>query len=818
MSPEEKEDLAAPAPAVSDLSPESAAEPEELPIPHGRWQFPLLGVSLFVGALAWAWLWATTPTLSDIEEKWNRRVSRAMDRGDVEEAFQLWTQWDAVQPQAGLARKWPRRIFTILVNKLKVQPNNRAMAEMTIAACQRALAVETESDVLQELKRARTQMWMDLRNFDKAAQGFAELGDLGGQVRALSLGGRPQEAAELVDVILHSADASLADQIDAITLKLPVLMDHKDWSGVLELAARSASIAKLPGSVRGPLALAEAEALFEVARTEQEAARQERMRRALSLLESPEAESLMRGNFRAFHLKGEIAYALGCFHRKEERADDVPKYFDQAMAAFERALAVRREAGHVPPEMEGTLKMRIGDTWVRRGDEAKAISFYREGFSAGFTALSEGETVLNTLVEVFDNLDQMSRRSRREKLWREAIEAKSMLASHAPAKERGRHALELADYYTDRAEEAMAAGRAVEADEDYLRSALVCRDFLESAPFAPEYLNVMWRISSHLKGIGDLPEAADVMREFLEQGRTHPRYGDALFELGAILKTLGDYGEAIAVFERNIMHYEQTRSNLAAFRETGTPRSVYLSRLNLGEALLVRGKPGDIERAVSAFQGNLRDDGIDPASAVWRESLHGLGRAFGRMADAVGEADPVKKIGFLKQAGQTWDHYLRRYARYAEPIPDSAQVQDYREGRALYRQALREKGWIEAGLGRWNQVVADWEQYVRLGDAPPEGALAFLFAEAYHRLGRSGEAEALYLRMALSENDPFKANALYRLGDLHWKAGRLDHAREAYRRAVEQSEAADRQSPLAPGVAHMARLREAQIGSASGTR
>ncbi len=790
-----------PVPAPMEETPLSeadlAAETDAI-LPEGRWQFPFLGVSLLLSLLAVLYLWATTPTEAQVEAKWDLRVARAMDRGDVDGAVAVWLEWEKDMPGARLAGKWPRRFFTIYANKLALRPNDEKMLKRALEACERALAVERDPEETVALKRARAQMWMDLRRYDEAAAGYAELGDLGGQARALSLGGRLPEAVAIADTLLEKPDSPASAIAEGIVIKLRVLADHRDWEGILALAERARALPPMPAELSGRLGLASAEALFELARSEQGTARKDRLARAINVLERPDVAATFRGTFAPHYLKGEIEYAAGQYNR--------------AIATFEKALSLRREAVKIPPEADGTLNVRMGDAWTRLGETAQALAAYKKGFAAGFEVPHEQETGWNSLVEVVNNLEQMARAWRRDKKWVEAIEAKEVLSRHARPADRGRHTVELAQFHMDRAEDEMALGRAAEAEEDYLRAALIYRQFLKASPFSADYLNLVWRIGLLMKGIGDLPESAEVMREFLDQGRSHPRYGDALYDLGSILRTLGHYGEAISVFRENLVHHERSKQMGASFRETGVPRSVYLSRLSLGETLLARAGPGDFPDAAAAFRGNLDDDGIDPASDVWRDSLYGLGRALGRLADVT---QGPERAAHLKEARQTWDHFLRRYARYAGPLADGAQAHEYKEGRSLYRLALREKGWIEASLENWEGLVADWEMYLKLGDAPPEGALAFALAEAYNRLGRIRDAEGLYLRMALSDADPFKSGALYRLGDLHRKAGRLDHAREAYRRAAEH--AGMRPGlPLEDGVAYLARRREAELAQERG--
>lgn len=775
-------------PAEADL----AAETDAI-LPEGRWQFPFLGISLLLSLLAVLYLWATTPTAVEIEAKWNLRVARAMDRGDVDGAVAVWLAWEKDMAGAGLSRQWPRRFFTIYANKLALHPNDEKMLKRALEACERALAVERDPGETLALRRARAQMWMDLRRYDEAAKGYAELGDLGGQARALSLGGHLSEAVGIADALLEKADSPVSAITEGIVIKLRVLTDHRDWEGILALAGRARSFPALAGDLPGRLGLAEAEAAFELSRAEQGAPRKERLEKALAILERPEVVSAFRGVFAPHYLKGEIEYAAGNYSR--------------AITTFEKALALRREAVKIPPDADGILNVRMGDAWMRLGEPARGLASYKGGFASGFVVPHEQETGWTSLVEAVNNLEQMTRAWRRDKKWVEALEAKEVLSKHARPADRGRHTVELAQLHMDRAEDEIALGRTAEAEEDYLRAALIYRQFLEASPFSANYLDLVWRIGLLMKGIGDLPEAADVMREFLEQGRSHSRYGDALYELGSILRTLGHYEEAISVFRENISHFERSKQMGGTFRETGVPRSVYLSRLSLGETLLARARPEDFTEAARAFRGNLDDDGIDPASAVWRDSLYGLGRASGRMADVT---QGPERAAHLKEARQTWDHFLRRYVRFAEPLVDGAQAHEYKEGRLFYRLALREKGWIEAALGNWEGLATDWELYLKLGDAPPEGAFAFALAEAYNHLGRIRDAEGLYLRMALSDADPFKSSALYRLGDLHRKAGRLDHAREAYRRAAEHAETHGGQ-PLEEGVAFLARRREAGL-------
>lgn len=789
--PEAAQDEAA-APLPEPPPPAELAAEDEI-LPEGRWQFPFLGIAILASLFAVLSLWATKPTAAQVEAKWDLRVAQAMDRGDVDAAVQVWRAWQADMPGSILARKWPRRFFTIYANKLSLRPTDEPMIKRALEACEQALAFERIPEEVLALKRARAQMWMDLRRYDEAAEGFADLEDLGAQARALSLGGRLPEAVSLADALLGKADAPAAAVAEGVAIKLRVLADHKDWPGILSLAERARSLPPLPEDLSGRLGLASAEALFELSRAENGSLRQERLDRARKLFERPDVAALFRGAFDPYYLRGEVEYASGLY--------------PQAIATFEKALALRREAVKIPPDADGILGVRIGDAWMRLGDPVKGLAAYQQGFSRGFAVPDERETGWTALVEVVNNLEQMARAWRRDKKWAEALAAKELLSRHARPADRGRHMIELAQLHMDRAEDALALGRSYEAEEDYLHAALIYRQFLEASPFASEYLDLVWRIGLLLKGIGDLPESAEVMREFLDQGRSHPRYGDALYDLGTILKTLGHYEEAIAVFQQNISHFDRSKSMGATFRETGVPRSVYLSRLSLGETLLARARPEDLPASAAAFRANLQDDGIDPASDVWRDSLFGLGRALGRLAD--GSQGPPR-AGFLKEARETWDHFLRRYARYGQPLADGAQAQEYREGRWLLRQALREKGWIEAALGSWESLAADWEQYLKLGEAPPEGALAFTLAEAYNRLGRVRDAEGLYLRLALSDADPFKSCALYRLGDLHRRAGRMDHAREAYRRAAEQAEAR-KDLPLEAGVAYLARRREAAL-------
>lgn len=792
--PEAAQDEPAASPPEPAAPAELLAQTDEI-LPEGRWQFPFLGIAILCSLLAVLYLWATKPTPAQVEAKWDLRVAQAMNRGDVDGAVGVWRAWRADMPRSTLARKWPRRFFTIYANKLALRPTDEPMIKRALEACENALAFERNPEEVLALKRARAQMWMDLRRYDEAAEGYADLGDLGGQARALSLGGRLPEAVGIADALLEKADAPAAAVAEGVAIKLRVLTDHQDWAGILSLAERARSLPPLPEELSGRLGLASAEALFELSRAENGAVRQERLERARKLLERPDVAVLFRGAFAPYYLRGEIEYAAGLY--------------GQAIATFEKALALRREAVKIPPEADGILGIRIGDAWMRLGDPLKGLAAYRQGFSHGFAVPDEREAGRTALVEVVPNLEQMTRAWRRDKKWPEAIAAKELLSRHARPADRGRHMIDLAQLHMDRAEDALALGRSYEAEEDYLHAALIYRQFLEASPFSSDYLDLVWRIGLLLKGIGDLPESAEVMREFLEQGRSHPRYGDALYDLGTILKTLGHYEEAVAVFQQNIAHFNRSKSMGATFREMGVPRSVYLSRLSLGETLLARARPEDFPEAAAAFRGNLQDDGIDPASDVWRDSLFGLGRALGRLAD--GTQGPPR-AAFLKEARETWDHFLRRYARYGQPLVDGAQVQEYREGRSLLRQALREKGWIEAALGNWAALAADWEQYLKLGEAPPEGALAFTLAEAYNRIGRIRDAEGLYLRLALSDADPFKSCALYRLGDLHRRAGRLDHAREAYRRAAEQAEARQGQ-PLETGVAYLARRREAGLAA-----
>lgn len=758
----------------------------------GRWQFPFLACSLTVGILAAVALWLTAPTPSEVERRWDGRVIRAMERGDVTEAVAIWERWQAEAPGAALAAKWPRRFFQVYRNKWSARLGDATLADRALAMCEKAVAVETDPEAARVLRKERADLWLERGALEEAAAAYAELGDILGEARALARLGRTAEAAARVDRLFAEEGVAPAALAAGVAFKLGILTEARAWEDVAALAERAEALPDLPSDTLNRVRLAAAEALFWTARSAPSPeARAAALARARGLLALPAVREAAAGDPRALYVSGEIAYAAG--------------QHAEALAAFEASRAALRAAADDAPT-PALLQMRMGDAWMRQGDGAKALSAYAAGFSAGFRGADPAPAPWAGLVEALANLDQLARSRQRQRAWDEAIAAKSLLASQSGVADRGRHLLEWAQMHLSRAEEALAAGRTLQAEEDSLRAALIYRDFLRHEPFSPDYLDVVWRIGVLLKNIGDIPEAVEVLKEFVDRGRSHPRYGDVLYEIGSLLRQMGRYGEAIEVLEINIAHNAPPIE--ARLREVGLSRAIYLSRLLLGDCLLARGAEGDAERAAAVYRGNLDDDGIDPASVVWRDSLHGLGRAATLLAEA---APPERRKALFEEAAATWDHFLRRYARFAAPVPETAQAAEHREGRALYRAALRQKAWVDAALERWDAVISGLEEHQRLGEEPPEGALAFLLAEAYHRQGRPTEAEGLYLRIALASDDPFRANALYRLGDLHRRAGRLDRAREAYRRAAEQ---AGDEEPAEADVALLARLRAADVAAA----
>jgi len=459
-------------------------------------------------------------------------------------------------------------------------------------------------------------------------------------------------------------------------------------------------------------------------------------------------------------------------------------------AAIAEALEVREKVADQDPEdLDGALCVDLCEHFLQgnQGERAlryldAALTHLERGFlndqvialadrALDVPNLLQGERRLAALLRKNERLDLLGRRKAQ---WEVLAQARALAVEWADAASLAK-VESAAGVLLDR------TGRSEEAKAHFERHLAIAREIgdREGEAFAAGALGAVFH------GLGRYDEAKAKLRQHLAIAR---EIGDRQAEatatgnLGSVFYRLGRYEEAEAHFERQ----------LALAREIGDRRREANATGSLGAVFSSLGRHG-VARA--HFERQF---------ALVREIGYRLG-----------EAAATGNLGSLLNS---IGHYEEAKSHFERQLVITREI-GYRQGEAI---ALVNLGpmWLDLGeTGRARQVLERSLALCReMGARHPEGyALWGLSAVAQQEDDSVGALDlarkALALRRDIDHGDGV-ADSLAQLGDIHWRAGDRDAAREALQGAMELLRQQQRKGELAQALALSACLHEDSIEGA----
>ncbi|MFI0467087.1 tetratricopeptide repeat protein [Saccharopolyspora sp. 5N102] len=514
---------------------------------------------------------------------------------------------------------------------------------------------------------------------------------------------------------------------------------------------------------------------------------------------------------------GEVAEAHEIWDRAEEAAE-TPEQFgtvlhhriEQLGETTDEALELlRRAAGSTDPK---TAIIAMGLLGERAEDPAEAIRWFGEAAELGVPGHSDA--VRGRLGELL--LSQGDRDAARIQFERVSRSDEPDVAA------RGEFGLGLIRYEADDFAGAVAAfvkTASCTSDDDMAEDALNnVRVVLDGQRAAGDHLgaaNTLRRLAevvpeshvaewAHETGVEFL-EAADheaaliYLRCAVEIGAPEPA-PEAVLALGEALQLRGDSAGARQAYERVLATGDENRAAMAKYR------LVELLKDDDPAAAeeLMRSHDGVLAPAMKAMLGLKRREEGDTAGAIeaFREAAGSADDRFSPMA-TYALAQSLRQDGDLDQARQTYlrliesapeDRYageaLLELASMAFHIEDYAEAHDWSlrawesDDAELSAKAAMNLGVI-AKRRRDIAAAAPWFQaLIDLGH--PNAALAAAHLAEMH-YWREDHAEAVRhyeYTLASTEDPELIAEAAYRVGEIRYRRGEVQQARELLNRAV----------------------------------
>ncbi|MCH9002128.1 MAG: serine/threonine protein kinase [Planctomycetes bacterium] len=412
------------------------------------------------------------------------------------------------------------------------------------------------------------------------------------------------------------------------------------------------------------------------------------------------------------------------------------------------------------PEVQGAVRMTIGNTYGALGAYAEAEKHLRAGLAiqrrASGAATSELPRALDALASLFlATGDYAGAKS----LFFEALAIRRTLleAEHSEIAD-SLHNLALSDHHM---------GELAEAERRY-REALIMRRNV----FGAEHTSVaesMFDLASLLNHKGDLDGAESLYRQALSMNRKllgddHPEVSHVLTGLAAVLSAKGKFIEAEALYREALANSQQVYGD-------EHPALVLLLN-NLAHMLKRKGdfaRAEPIQREALAMGRKLL--GAEHPTVI--TSFHNLASLLLAQGDAE-SAEPM----FLEALEMRRRVHGAEHPRIADSLSALARLAnikgDHEEAERLYRDALsiRRK---KLPSGHWKTAVT-----------------TSLLGETLGKTGRREEAETLLLGgyAGLKDNphapDSYRREALQRIVELYDAWGKLGKAAE-HRAKLESS-------------------------------
>jgi cellulose synthase operon protein C len=329
---------------------------------------------------------------------------------------------------------------------------------------------------------------------------------------------------------------------------------------------------------------------------------------------------------------------------------------------------------------------------------------------------------------------------------------------------------------------------------------LIDLQFEEASVLAPE-LDAAARISG-----GDAVQAFEFDADVLDKVFTGTGGEPVPQSAGAEL-----LDEARRAMERGLLEQAMAAAQRASLN--GANRTELL--LLQGEIYLRRELSGEAVERFNDALGEIRRGAADASDDVLRRALHGAARSLldlGRMPEAIEAAerlvalapDDVEALRTLGDALSRLTDYARaalvlEQARLGAPDDVNLLTQlgaayaaagDLDGAESALRRAIAVDHFAVGARTTLADLLAlqdraaeaEVEYREALRTLPTYGAAAFGLVELEQRRGRPGEA--IDVLIELLTRDPYRTDALLRLGDLLTDAGRPDRARYAYERVL----------------------------------
>ena len=452
--------------------------------------------------------------------------------------------------------------------------------------------------------------------------------------------------------------------------------------------------------------------------------------------------------------------------------------FREALASFERALALAREAKDQRAEV--VALQWIGNVYAQTGQYADALPHYEGGLriSRALGERSEEAVILNSMGNVYQST-----------------------ARHAEALERFEAALKIIGELEDREKEAVVLNNIgnVHHARGRLSESLL-------------YYQAAWKIRRARKDregeAGSLNNIANIYRETERYAEALRYYQDSLQiarELGdrpAESRALTGIGNVFSATGRPIEALRQYEAALKIDRELGLQPGEAILRLNLGDEYKTLRRYPEALRHFEAALKLCREMDDRRKEAVARQGLGGIYASTGRFAEASGQCeaalrlqrelgDHAMEVETLLTIAFIHDH-MGRGAEALGQYEAVLKIVRELERRAPEARTLGSIGNVYYSAGRYREALEQYEAALKivreLGNRLREARLINRIGLVYDRTGRYAEALHQYekaLKFVRDHGDGVEeADTLINIGDVYRVTGRYPEALRQYEAAL----------------------------------
>ncbi|MBI4578001.1 MAG: tetratricopeptide repeat protein [Planctomycetes bacterium] len=327
----------------------------------------------------------------------------------------------------------------------------------------------------------------------------------------------------------------------------------------------------------------------------------------------------------------------------------------------------------------------------------------------------------------------------------------------------------IAGTYEGLASAALDRGDAEEARRMHLEAARECLRLLDSGVPSPRVKDAWWRAAAQFHEAGHRYAEAEALDHFLEGLLRDDRESEALLLSGRAYQAAGLLEDAARRMEENQARFPgsffswesrvgyaecQVSMALDALRAAGAHEEQGQGAEAEGSR---RGAARHLDLAAVALRDLVDDPRITPRAAAWRKAIFELAH-----------------VQELQGREQDWARTTEVALSY---FPDDEEALPIYYRRAAL--ALGERRYAEA-LDGFQEILDRWDPASRPRDAFLKYAV-FHRADCLYALDDLAAAEDAYRRAAdFYHQDGLAPWALYQLGNVHRRQGRVDQARDDY--------------------------------------